>query len=71
MEMLEIELLNPKAKNILKDLASLNIIKIKKYDYKNNFKKILNTTRKYSNMINFEEITNEVIKERSKRYSVK
>ena len=44
METIRIDILNPKAKNLLKDLAELNLIKIKK-EKKSDFSNLLKKLR--------------------------
>ena len=69
MESIRIDIINPKAKALLKDLADLNLIKIKKDDPKKNFKSLLNKLRKNQmEAPSMEEITAEVEKVRKARY---
>ena len=69
---LEIDILNPKAKKLLKDLEDLQLISIKK-QRKDDFiivvKRIRAKTAKYP--ITLEEITREVEEVRSNRYGLK
>ena len=69
MNTLSIDVLNPKASKLLKDLADLNLIAIKD-NSKNGFKVTLNKIRK-KNLIKptLDEITKEVELVRSKRYA--
>ena len=61
METIRIDILNPKAKNLLKDLADLNLIKIKKENKKTDFSALLKKLRAKSNTeISLDEITKEV-----------
>ena len=62
MEILRIEILNPKAKRFLRDLADLNLIAIdKSFDAKIEFKEVLSNLRsKYEAAPSLEEITKEV-----------
>ena len=60
METIRIDILNPKAKEILKNLADLNLIKIKK-DSKSDFSVLLKKLRaKSDDEISLDEITKEV-----------
>ncbi len=69
METFRIEILNPKALNILKDLAELKLIKIQKDDNKSDFTDLVKKLRKQSkNGISFDEITNLVDEVRLSRY---
>ena len=69
MDTLSIEILNPKAKKLLQDLADLKLISIKD-DSKNGFVKTLAKLRSKSNhTLSLEEITAEVESVRSKRYA--
>jgi hypothetical protein len=69
METFRIDILNPKALNILKDLAELKLIKIQKDDNKSDFTDLVKKLRKQSkNGISFDEITNLVEEVRSSRY---
>lgn len=70
METIQIDILNPKVKNILKDLADLNLIKInkkkKRSDFSSLLKKLRTTTSK--EQISLNEITKEVEEVRKSRY---
>jgi hypothetical protein len=69
METLRIDILNPKAKTLLKDLANLNLIRIKKDNVKSEFKKLLDNLRaKADDVPNLDEITAEVETVRKTRY---
>lgn len=69
MEIIRIEILNPKAKNILKDLADLNLIKINKEKNKSEFSAFLKKLRaKSKSEISLDEITKEVEEVRKSRY---
>jgi hypothetical protein len=71
METLRIEILNPKAKKLLKDLADLNLITIDKMDdLKQEFKDLLSKLRSES-VPSLEEITREVEIVRTSRYEKK
>lgn len=68
METIRIDILNPKAKNFLKDLADLNLIKIKE-DKKSDFSDLLKKLRSNSKEeLSLEEITKEVENVRKSRY---
>ncbi len=68
METIQIDILNPKAKKLLKDLADLNLIKIKK-SKKTDFGDILSKFRsKSAEKLSLEDITKEVEKVRKGRY---
>ena len=67
METIRIDILNPKVKNILKDLAELNLIKIK--EDKSDFSTLLKKLRsKSTENVSLEEITREVENVRKSRY---
>jgi hypothetical protein len=69
METIRIEILNPKAKAILKDLANLDLIRIKGENVNNNFSDILKKLRSQQEQIpNMVEITKEVEAARQARY---
>jgi hypothetical protein len=69
METIQIDILNPKAKKLLRNLADLNLIKINKTKNKSDFSALLQELRtKSSDEISLDEITNEVEKVRSLRY---
>jgi hypothetical protein len=66
---MRIELLNPKAAKLLKDLADLNLIAIQDTS-KNGFATVLKNLRSKANSApNLEVITKEVELVRSKRYA--
>ena len=72
MSVLTIDILNPKAEELLRNLADLQLIAIK--DKKNNpFLQVVASLRKKSeaNAPSLEEITKEVEKVRAKRYEEK
>jgi len=72
METLRIEILNPKAKSLLKDLADLDLIRIKKDNIKSEFEELLNKLRYDSeNVPSFDEITQEVEEVRKAKYEKK
>jgi hypothetical protein len=67
METISIQIINPKAKQLLKELAKLNLITIKRQI---SLKGILNNMRKSDNSIpSIDEITAEVEQVRSERYA--
>lgn len=69
MESLKIEIVNPKAKNIIKNLADMDLIRIKKEKVKNEFAKLLAKLRRNSDQApSLEEITKEVESVRKARY---
>jgi sulfite reductase beta subunit-like hemoprotein len=69
MSTLRIDILNPKAKRLLQDLADLNLIAIKKDNSKSGFVNILKGLRaKAKPTPTLDEITKEVEIVRSKRY---
>ena len=64
METIQVEILNPKVKKLLKDLVSLNLISIKKEDH---FLDTVSSLRaSNANSISLEEIASEVKKIRKK-----
>lgn len=66
---LQIELLDPKAKRLLEDLADLGIIKIKEGTLKEEFKVLLHQLRgQEGSLPTMDEITAEVEAVRSARY---
>ncbi|MGN8059164.1 hypothetical protein ACTJKN_22950 [Pedobacter sp. 22163] len=69
MDTMRINILNPKATKLLKDLAALKLIAIQDVS-KNGFAEVLKKLRAKSQTIpTFEDITNEVELVRSKRYA--
>lgn len=69
MESLRIEIVNPKAKKLLKNLADLDLIKIKKDFAKSEFTDLLNRLRKNTETAPTpEEISKEVEAVRKARY---
>ena len=73
MEAITIEIINPKAKQLLKDLADMKLINISKSTPGiNDLKKILSKLRSNSELIpSLDEITKEVELVRAKRYADK
>jgi hypothetical protein len=69
MNTMTIDILNPKASKLLKDLADLNLISIR-VSSKNGFVTVLNKLRANSKAAaSLEEITKEVELVRAKRYA--
>jgi len=69
MNTMRIDILNPKAARLLKDLADLNLIAIKDTS-KNGFAGVLKKLRSKTKLApTFDEITSEVELVRSKRYA--
>ncbi|MBX2899682.1 MAG: hypothetical protein KF775_08525 [Cyclobacteriaceae bacterium] len=71
METLKIDIVNPKAKRIIKELADLNLITIRDKDPLKSFENLLSRLRIKEKGISLEEITKEVELVRSKRYGKK
>lgn len=71
METMRIDIINPKAKKIIKDLADLNLINIRDKDPMKSFEEVLTRLRSKSKGITMDEITKEVEFVRSKRYGKK
>jgi hypothetical protein len=70
METIKIEILNPKAKKILKNLADLNLINIKDRQSPQSFIELLARLRSNQDIVpSSAEISKEVEKVRSKRYA--
>ncbi len=69
METVWIDILNPKAKSLLNDLADLNLIRIKKEKVKSEFKELLVRLRiDADNAPSLDEITTEIEDVRKTRY---
>jgi hypothetical protein len=70
MDSIRIEILNPKARKLLKNLAELKLIKISdSSDRKNEFKKLLDKLRaKSDNAPSLEDIEKEIEAVRKERY---
>jgi hypothetical protein len=69
METIRIDILNPKAKALLKDLANLDLIRIRKENSENAFSEVLKKFRSKSDEApSLEEITKEVEAVRKARY---
>ncbi len=71
METMKIDIVNPKAKKIIKDLADLDLINIRDKNPIKSFEALLTKLRARSKRISLEEITKEVELVRSKRYAKK
>lgn len=71
MSSLQVDILNPKAGKILKDLAELNLISIREIDKKDDFLKIVRRLRSKAknSPLSLIEITKEVESVRAKRYA--
>ena len=69
MESLRIEIINPKAKSLIKNLADLDLIRIKKETLRNELKELLYSLRKNSDEApSLDEINEEVESVRKARY---
>ena len=69
METIRIDILNPKAKSLLKGMAELDLIRIKKDKVKSEFKELLDKLRIDSDKApSLDEITKEVESVRKARY---
>jgi len=71
METLRIDIVNPKAKRIIKDLAALNLINIRDKKPMKAFEDLLDQLRSKGKGISLDEITKEVELVRAKRYGKK
>jgi hypothetical protein len=71
METLRIDIVNPKAKRIIKELADLKLISIRDKDPIKSFESLLDRMRSKSKKISLKEIIKEVELVRSKRYGKK
>ena len=61
MESFYVEIINPKAKRILKGLVNLKLIRVQKTEPTNKFSELLKKFRKNSDsLLSFDETTNEV-----------
>ncbi len=70
METLTIDLINPKAKKLLKDLMDLNLISIRENEIKSPLRELLDKIRSNSDEeITMDEITAEVKAVRRERYA--
>lgn len=69
MKSLRIEIINPKAKRIIQNLADMDLIRIKKEKVKNEFTELLAKLRKKSDKApTAEDILKEVESDRKGRY---
>jgi hypothetical protein len=69
METIRIEIINPKAKGMIKSMVDMDLIKIKKGKIKSEFVELLDRLREKSdNAPSLEEITKEVETVRKSRY---
>lgn len=71
METLRIDIVNPKAKKIIKELADLNLISIRDKDPIKSFQELLTKLRSKTDAISLDEITKEVELVRAKRHGKK
>lgn len=69
MQTIRIDIVNPKALNLLKELADMDLIRIKSDDSQLELEKILKKMRTRNKMVpNLDEITKEVETVRNSRY---
>jgi hypothetical protein len=69
MESLRIEIINPKAKSLIKNLADMDLIRIKKDKVRYELKELLDSLRKHSDEApSLDEITKEIESVRKARY---
>ena len=69
MESIRIEIVNPKAKNLINSLVEMDLIRIKKGKGKSEFTELLARLRKNSDDVpSLDEITKEVESDRKSRY---
>ena len=69
METIKIDILNPKAKSLLKDLADMDLIRIKEDNVNAEFKELLEKLRSNSvNAPSYDDISKEVESIRKARY---
>lgn len=68
---IQVDILNPKAGKLLKDLAELNLISIREIKEDDSFLKVVKKLRSKSKdkRLSFDEITREVETVRAKRYA--
>jgi len=71
METLRIDIVNPKAKRIIKQLADLNLLSIRDKDPLKSFQGLLTKLRSKTEVISLAEITKEVELVRAKNVSCK
>lgn len=69
MESLRIEIINPKAKSLIKSLADMDLIRIKKEKVRYELKELVDSLREHSDEApSLDEITKEVESVRKARY---
>lgn len=69
MESIRIDIVNPKAKSLLKDMADLNLIRIKDEEIKSEFKELLDKLRVDDKKApSLDDISDEVEAARKERY---
>jgi hypothetical protein len=68
METIRIDIVNPKAKGLIKNLADLNLIAIRTNEPANSIRAILSKLRNKKATLSFDEIAKEVESVRAKRY---
>ncbi len=68
MESIRIDILNPKAKQLLKNLADLDLIRITKREVRSEFIELLSKLRTNSATVTLEGITKEVEEVRKLRH---
>ena len=71
MDTYQIEIIDPKAKRLLDDLANLNLITVQPVEPKKLFKRLLEKMRSGDDAPTMEEITAEVEAVRTERYARK
>ena len=72
MESIRIEILNPKVKKILQNLADLNLIRMQEKDDISSLKNLFTRLRSdEKNTPSMDEITSAVEEERARRYGIK
>lgn len=71
METMRIDIVDPKAKRIIKELAELNLITIRDKNPLKSFENLLDRFRRNKKKISLEEIRKEVELVRTKRYGKK
>jgi predicted nucleic acid-binding OB-fold protein len=71
METLQIDIVNPKAKKIIKNLAALNLINIRKKKPAQSFQDLLNRLRRHEHVPSLREIIKEVEIVRANKHAKK
>ncbi len=72
MSTYQIEIIEPKAKKLLEDLANMNLIRVRPLEPKKRFKRLLEKFRSVDDAVpTLEEITKEVESVREERYARK